>query len=421
MRRILLFFCLVPFSFYCFGQHTSQLNQCKEILAKDPDTILSPDICSVIVSGLASNEEVASVFDSGSFMTLTPDGILHEKHLPAAVQSSLVLKSLTRTVQNAEVLADQHPKNMTAALLPGALEYWAQVRDTFCSYHPGGFYSDLSGKEHVCQNTTITGSPNFPEEILNGVSVLQLNFQTARADLVLLSPTDAEAVQSAQSPNTTNTALPQAVPSDSGNPFMKIAEQTGGDSSASPSPRHGLHGPCQKAITFAFARGRQLTYAVPVSPKSLSKFRRKYPIVCFTQYAAGSGEHNYLVVLSSSASAFTGLQPAFRTSTTTAPVSGSGTLTDSSGETWQFAYEGTETATTTTQKNVPYTHTTSAFYANAYSEDGTLIASSERSTSSRQGGDPYNAAGYNITSALLSIHLKEHLVESIVKKVSSLP
>jgi hypothetical protein len=96
-------------------------------------------------------------------------------------------------------------------------------------------------------------------------------------------------------------------------------------------------------------------------------------------------------------------------------------VTDNSGSTWYFTYQGTVTTTTTTQTNVPYTDTTSFFYANAYSEEGSLVVTSDRTASTRQGGDPWNALGYNLTSALLSINLKERLLESIVKQVNTLP
>jgi hypothetical protein len=177
---------------------------------------------------------------------------------------------------------------------------------------------------------------------------------------------------------------------------------------------------CQRAITFAYARDGNLTYKLPDEPqKWLVKLQDKYPNVCFLQNSAIDGLQNYLVVLSSSSSAYDGLQPVLRRNTTTAPISGSGAVTDNTGGTWSFTYWGTVTTTTRSESNIGYTDTTVGFFANAYREDGSLAATSERTETSRQGGDPYNALGYNLTSALLAIHSKEHLLESIVKKVNA--
>ena len=57
--------------------------------------------------------------------------------------------------------------------------------------------------------------------------------------------------------------------------------------------------------------------------------------------------------------AFYGLYPTVRTNTTTSttPVSGSGTVTDSYGGMWNYTYDGktTTTTTTTTREDLHYT------------------------------------------------------------------
>jgi hypothetical protein len=369
VKTLLLLFCLVvPLAVNCTGQTTATSDSCHGI-AEYSEGGLSSEICSWIVAHLAPGESTASVAFDGSYMTLTADGMLHQHTLPPKYQSVLLLESVKRDIGQIEemVRTDTDPAHPKTAMLEQALEAWSKVRDNYCNWHPGETYADYSDQKQTCPGSQANGTE-------------------------------------AAIPATGSAGL-QTSRSDAGVAANVLGTRT-----------------CQKAITFAYAGNGALVYRLPdVSHKWLDQFQRKYHNVCFLQYGAHSGQQNYLVVLSSSASAYKGLQPVFRTSTTTTPVSGNGTLTDNSGSTWNFTYQGTETTTTTTQTNVLYTDTTSELYANAYTEDGTLVGSSERSASSRQGGDPSNAAGYNLMSALLSIHLKEHLLESVVKKVNALP
>src|ERR1039458_9044105 len=57
-----------------------------------------------------------------------------------------------------------------------------------------------------------------------------------------------------------------------------------------------------------------------------------------------------------------GLYPVYRTTndTSTSPTIGNGTITDNSGSSWSYTYQGTTTSTTTTtqQTALPYTDTT---------------------------------------------------------------
>lgn len=404
---------LVACSFVVFSlptthaQTASQLAQCKKAIS---DTPLSPDMCSLIASSLQSDESIVTVTDSGSFMTVTPDGRLHNHSVSPKLQSTLLLNTVTRTIKRAEQFVPTAPKSIAAIMLPGWLDYWAQIRDAYCSYHPGDSYIDLSNTEQVCTNTVATGDPKkFPQDLLNGVSVVELNLTSSMIDESVLHPRVNDAATSAAMAAPVATSVADAV-----HPLRASASPSG----VQKKPRSG----CQKAITFSQAVNRLLVYRLPdISHRELGKLQKKYPNVCFPQYKRESGAENYLVVLSSSASTFSGFQPVFRTDTTTTPVSGSGTVTDNAGATWNYTYDGTATTTTTTETNVAYTDTTSHLYASAYGQDGTLVANGEKSRGYRQGGDPYNALGYNLTSSLLSIHTEQHLLANIVRKISLTP
>ena len=185
---------------------------------------------------------------------------------------------------------------------------------------------------------------------------------------------------------------------------------------------------CKKSITFAVASNGSLDYRLPnVSSKWFSNAQKKFPNVCFSQYAESTATDNehYLIVLSTQSSAFNGLYPVYRTSTNTAisPTSGRGTITDNGGSAWNYTYQGTITTTTTTtnQANLPYTDTTLGLYANAYNEEGRSIGSAQRSETFRQGGDAANTLGYNIGARLSSINIKERLLEEIVTRINSMP
>lgn len=357
---VLSFFLVVPAG---WAQTATQLDECRNAVTKEADPDISPSICSVVLGQLRPNEHVAAV-DSAGVMTVT-DGIIHEYPLPWKLESTLLLAKAKRSYEELEKTAELGGQdNLAVAVLPGYKDDWAKDRDLFCKYHPGDAYSDLSDAQQFCP--------------------------------------------------------------DSGDILAAADGNTGNAGRATSLGPQSLNGSgtktCDRAITFAAAQNGGLVYRVPnVSQKWFDKAEKKFPNVCFLQYDARSGRQNYLVVLSSSSSAFNGLQPVFHRTTTTEPVSGSGTLTDNAGAIWDFTYQGTMTTTTTTESNLPYTDATGYLYANAYDEAGVIMGSSESSVTTRQGGDPSNALGYNLTSALLSIHVKEHLIEEIVKKVSTHP
>ena len=185
---------------------------------------------------------------------------------------------------------------------------------------------------------------------------------------------------------------------------------------------------CTKTVTFAVAENGSLDYRLPkVSPKWFEKTQKKFPNVCFSQYGvtASTNTEQYLIVLSTQSSAFNGLYPAYRTTTDTAinPVSGNGTISDNSGSSWSYTYQGTitTTMTTTQQTDLPYTDTTIGLFANAYDQRGNPIGSAQRAESFRQGGDAANTLGYNLGARLSAIHIKERLLEDIVNKVNTAP
>jgi len=383
------------------GQDSTQLQACKRVILADPVSHLSPDICTTIVAELPANETVEEVTDDGTIASVTPDGVAHIRSLPPNVRAGLVLNEATRAVREGEAYAEIHPQSLAASFLPGWKKLWTQVRDVYCSYRPAETFTDPAGKQQVCLNQTATGDPDKRlDELSFEVTEMQSNLLYS----MTTGSTNAVHDETAATP-ASGSFLVASAPKLTG----PAATQSADGSS------------CQKAITFAIARRGGLQFALPnVSAKWLDKMQRKYPGVCFPQRRPEAGQSHYLVVLSSSSSVFNGLEPVYQTNTSTAPVSGSGILTDSYGSTWSYTYEGTETTTMTSEANVPYADTTTAFYANAYSQGGRLVASSERTRSVREGGDPSSAAGYNITSALLSIHWKEHLVESIIKQINSL-
>jgi hypothetical protein len=182
-------------------------------------------------------------------------------------------------------------------------------------------------------------------------------------------------------------------------------------------------GSCTKNISFAVLSGTQAASTVPAFvQKWIGKNAKKYPALCFSQ-VPNSHAANYVLVLSTSQSAFNGIYPTVRTSTNTdtMPVSGNGTVTDNYGGMWSYSYTGTATTTTTTtsQVNLPYTDTTNALYINSYGQNGALLSQHRRSVTSRQGGDGYNTLGYNLGSLLAAIGIKERLVKDAVTDVAN--
>jgi hypothetical protein len=181
-------------------------------------------------------------------------------------------------------------------------------------------------------------------------------------------------------------------------------------------------GECSRNISFAVAENGQVSPRAPgFTQKWIQKNLKSYLGLCFSQ-APNPSAINFLLVFSTAQTSFNGIYPTVRTNTqtNTTPVSGTGTVTDNSGSFWSYTYDGTvtSTSTTTTHENLPYTDTTRGLYLNAYSQQGTLLASRGRTVTTRQGGDSYNTLGYNLGSALAAIHIKERLLKDVVDAIA---
>lgn len=116
--------------------------------------------------------------------------------------------------------------------------------------------------------------------------------------------------------------LAQGQPSKPGIFDQVAAEKTG-------SPR--ARPTCQKNISFAWvSRGGDVVSETPgFADKWIAKNGNKHPVLCFDQSPA-SGIPNYLLVFSTSQTAFNGFHPTVKTTVTTntSPISGNGTAID---------------------------------------------------------------------------------------------
>jgi len=184
----------------------------------------------------------------------------------------------------------------------------------------------------------------------------------------------------------------------------------------------GQSGRCVKNVSFAVAEGGQVVSRAPkFTEKWIEKNQRKYSGLCFSQ-TPNARATNLVLVFSTSQSAFNGIYPTVRTSTSSnaTPVNGYGTVTDNYGGMWNYTYSGTTTTTTTTtsQVNLPYTDTTNVIYAYSYDQLGRLVSRWWRTITTRQGGDGANTLGYNLGARLGSIHLRERLLKDAVDDVA---
>jgi hypothetical protein len=150
------------------------------------------------------------------------------------------------------------------------------------------------------------------------------------------------------------------------------------------------------------------------------KNAKKYSNIQFSQDKAvvpGS----YLIVFSDSKSAISGYQPVAHvdTSTSTTPISGSGTVTSNYGTVWNYTYDGTMTTTTTTRTTVnePYTIQSKTLYATAFDSNGGTVTQRWHVYSSQSGGDPYSSLGYNLGNALGAINARGRLLNAVTKDI----
>jgi len=144
-------------------------------------------------------------------------------------------------------------------------------------------------------------------------------------------------------------------------------------------------------------------------PEWVSKWvkanREKFPTLSFSEAPVSNGR-NYLVVFSSSESAFSGFDAIVMhsTSTSTVPVTGTGTVVDN-GYVWTFTFNGMArvTTTTTTDESVPYTIETKTSFVRVYDGHGALISEHRRRVSTKQGGDAAGSIGYNSVAIMSGI------------------
>jgi len=193
-----------------------------------------------------------------------------------------------------------------------------------------------------------------------------------------------------------------------------------------PRPAPPATGPQPKVVSFAWADSYGVYLGLPKwADDWVQKNAKKFPALRCSQTPV-SGAENYLVVLSASTSMLSGFQPVvrFTTATSTADVSGRGSVTDYYGSIWSYTYQGTATTTTTTmtRQDVPYTLETRTLYASAYGGPlNLLVARNSEWTVRQEGGDPSQALGTNLGGLVRRIRMKTRLLDGVVKDIAKLP
>jgi len=133
---------------------------------------------------------------------------------------------------------------------------------------------------------------------------------------------------------------------------------------------------CGKNVSFAVAEGGQ---PVPAIPKFAVKWleskapRQHYSNLCFSQIPSATLP-NYVVVFSTSDSAFDGLTPAAHTYTTAAPAHMSTAALTSSGGTWTYAYAGSVPPATTDTLSLKKDDKPKQLVARAYDQAGRVVS-----------------------------------------------
>jgi hypothetical protein len=400
------------------SHRTSELEECQKQV--DPD-IYPADTCTVILGHLTPGDELGpGPFEDGSFMVIsrTADGKSSGKtyYLPPRIRSEVALKTVGQTLRYVKSYAEGEPKGIFAGMLPEGRDLWMRLLSVYCYYHPDEQVPDdpdapdASGWISKCFRQESLPDDKTLEEDFDGALVYKTNFLTF---------SNARAAQRLDSRAATAPPLPP-----SQNPSPASTAVITSDRTVSHSV---VQTGCEKNISFAVAQGGQIVSRIPAfAEKWMSKNRKKYVGLCFSQMP-DSRAANYLLVFSTSESAFNGIYPTVRTSTSTntstTPVSGNGTVTDSYGGMWNDTYDGTvtttTTTTTTTHEDLPYTDTSNTLYLRSYDQNGKLTSERWRTMTTRQGGDGANTLGYNLGAALGAIHIKEHLLKSVVEDVAN--
>ncbi len=389
----------------------AQLEACQKQI--DPQ-IYPADTCTVILSYLAPADELGlGPFEDGSFMVISrsADGKSNAKtyYLPPTIRSEIALKTMRQTLEDVQSLADKEPNGIFAGMLPDGRDLWTKLVAVYCYYHLDEQYADPSGSLAKCHREGALPDDKTLESEFDGAMAYKNNYFTFL---------DARVAQRLD----TNAATAPTVPPSQTHPPASTAPITSNPNMVRPVVQTG----CDKNISFAVAGGGQIVSRVPAfAEKWISKNQKKYTGLCFSQVPDPQAA-NYLLVFSTSQSAFNGIYPTVRTntstSTSTTPVSGSGIVTDNYGGMWNYTYDGTATTTTTTttttHENLPYTDTSNTLYLNSYDQHGGMISQRWRTITTRQGGDGANTLGYNLGAALGAIHMKEHLLKSVVEDVT---
>jgi hypothetical protein len=390
---------------------TEQLEACQ----KQIDAQVYPaNTCTAILGYLAPADELGpGPFEDGSFLVITrgADGASNVRtyYLPPTIRSEIALKTMRQTLQDVQSLADKEPNGIFAGMLPDGRDLWTKLVGVYCYYHPDEQYGGPSGTLAKCYREGSLPDDKTLESDFDGAMVYKNNY------LTFLDARVAQKLDTA--PATAPTVPPSEAQTSAGTAVI-----AGNAKIVHPVVQSG----CDKNISFAVAGGGQIVSRVPAfAEKWISRNQKKYAGLCFSQVPDPQAA-NYLLVFSTSQSAFNGIYPTVRTntntSTSTTPVSGSGIVTDNYGGMWNYTYDGTATTTTTTttttHENLPYTDTSNTLYLNSYDQHGGMISQRWRTITTRQGGDGANTLGYNLGAALGAIHMKEHLLKSVVEDVT---
>lgn len=197
-----------------------------------------------------------------------------------------------------------------------------------------------------------------------------------------------------------------------------VAPQPAPESTPKPSqtPASVAQSDC-RVISFAVATPNGVQPYYPDWIESwVKKNAKKYPSVCFAQNA--SGRNPFVIIMSTSRNAFTGLQVTRVTTTTPISGSGNGTVTDNYGGMWQYTYSYDGTVTTSQNVASPYVINSNTLFATAYDSRGSVVAEGRHVYSSQTGGDPYSSLGYNLGSALAAINARGRMLTGVVKTIS---
>lgn len=289
-----------------------------------------------------------------------------------------------------------------------------------------------------CRDLAETGNFVGPDEVLVSGKVCKVSktpppkpepppaANQQQTPLPKQASTTPAANASVESPSTS----PNSSASSLASVATPVAVSTSPPPSASPVPPASRVEPtsspaaqpaCAKNVSFGiFENGHMFVTEPNWVAHWVHKNQKHYASICFSQNPM-AGTANFLMVLSNSSQSFSGFDPVVHTSTATdtTPVSGSGTVTDNYGGTWNYTYDGTvtTTTTTTTHENVPYTLDSNSLYIYTFDEHGSLVSRRWKTLTTKQGGDPYNTLGYNLGAALSAINFKGGLLKSAVRDV----